>query len=163
MPRVSDVSDDAPDSPAAPSPGQAFHQASLHARELASFVEYYISARLDALRGSIRRMVLYAILGLVAVVAAVTLVVMAVALTVLGLADLVNWALSLAWNGLSPWVGPLIVGVGLLTLLAAGGMAVAAWQFRAWRRQLVKKYEHKRRKQKQQFGRDVSEAADTRQ
>lgn len=164
MPRVSDVSDDssASDSQAGESTADAFQNAGRHAREVAAFAEYYISAKLDALRTSVRRAVLYAVLGVAAAVAGMTLVVMAVVLTVIGLSDLVNWALHFAFGGLSPWIGPLIVGVGILVVMGVGGMVLMSWQIRGRRRRMVKKYEQKRRKQREQFGRDVRGASSAR-
>jgi hypothetical protein len=160
MPRVSDVSEQRARAASQPqSPAEAFHEAAGHLRELKAYAFYYLWARLDAIKGTARRIAVYALLGLVAAVAGVTLIVMAVVLAVQGLADLVNWALHFAYGGLSPWIGPLVVGLALIALLVIGVMVIVPRQFRLWRQRTVRKYEHKRRQQRIHLGHDVCERA----
>ncbi len=161
MARVSDVSEQSPPSPAEgeDSPSDAFHEAAAHLREIKAYALYYISTKLDAVRVSVRRAVVYAIVGAIAGVAGITLIVMAVVLAMQGLAELINWALHFAYAGLSPWIGPLIVGLGLLAALGIGLRVLVPRQFKAWHRQLVRKYEHKRRQQRVNVGCDVHQRA----
>jgi hypothetical protein len=142
-----------------PSPTDAFHEAAGHLREIKAYASYYLSAKVDAVQATVRRLVVYAILGVIAAVAGATAIVAAVVLAMEGLAELANWALSFAYPGLAPWVGPLIVGIGFLALLTIGILMIVPRQFRIWRQKMVKKYDYKRRQQRVRTGHDVHERA----
>jgi hypothetical protein len=161
MAHPSDVSNAAREASADadPSPTDAFREAAGHLREIKAYTLYYVAAKMDAVRSSVRRLVVYAVLGLVAAVIGLTALVVAVVLTMEGLASLINWGLSFAYPGLAPWIGPLIVGVGVMAILTIGVLFVVPRQFRMWRQKMVKKYDHKRREQRVKTGHDVRERA----
>lgn len=137
------------------SPADAFADAAGYARQIKAYALYYLSARMDAAKLTVRRAVVYTIAGLVAAVAGVTLLVMAVVLLMLGLSDLINWALHFAYAGLTPWVGPLVVGVGVLGSLILAAKVVIPRRFRAWQRQTQQEYAAKRQQQREHVEQDV--------
>ena len=73
-------------------------------RELAEYANFYVEARKDMLRASVRSLVLKAAIGLVAVVAGVALIVMAAVYLMSGIAHGVGFLLGERY-----WLGELIV------------------------------------------------------
>jgi len=148
-----------PDAGANPSPpvghpAEAIRDAAGKIAELREFIAYYIAARIDALKLTARNIGIYAGLGLIGLVAGATVVVMAVALLLVGIAG--------AWGALfggRMWLGDIVTGVIFLGILAVGvlvGMKVLTGVFKT---KTVLKYESRQRHQREQFGRDVHDEA----
>ena len=70
----------------APSPAAAFSDAAERLRELRDYAAYYVSAKLDKLKLTARKAIIFAVLGIVGLFVAVTLVIMSVVLLCLGIA-----------------------------------------------------------------------------
>ena len=150
----------APGAPPGPAPADghptdALREAVAKLAELREFAAYYVAARIDAIRLTVRNIGIYAGLAILGLVAVATILVVSVALLLLGIAG--------AWGELfaqHKWLGDIITAVIFLGLLAGGvliGMRVLTGMFKTT---TVHKYESRQRQQRQQFGRDVrSEAA----
>jgi membrane protein implicated in regulation of membrane protease activity len=78
----------------------------------------------------------------------------AAVLALLGLAQWIGDAL-----GDRLWAGYLIVGWGLLLLVAAGLAAAMVYLQRRFRTQTVNKYDKRRRNQRARFGHDLGQQA----
>jgi hypothetical protein len=128
---------------------------SLHAfAELREYFSYFVAAKLDGIKLSLRRAGIFAALGIVALLAGSALVVTAVVMVCAGLAQLIAQAL----DGRA-WAGNLIVGLGVLLLVGGGtwfGMSFLTGKSRKW---TVKKYELRRTRQRADFGHDVHDVA----
>ncbi len=122
--------------------------------ELKSYAQYYISAKRDAIKAKIVRASLWVIAGIVAMVAGLCVLATAVALLLGSIADLISGAVGRSW------AGGMIVGGGLLLIIALGLWLGPKLFVKALRKATVKKYEEIRRKQRSDFGHDVHERAD---
>ena len=121
--------------------------------EIREYVSYLVQARMDAWKATLRSLLIYAAAGIVALVVALTFVVMSSVLLFLGLAIAVGKAIGILW------LGYIIVSAGFLLIIAVGLM-VALKKFPAiLRRQLVSKYEQRQRQQRTEFGHDVTQQA----
>lgn len=136
-------------------PGEAFHEAARKLAELREFAAYYVAARLDALKTSVRNAGVYAALGLIGLAAGAAVVATAAVLLLLGIAGAFG-----ALLGGRTWLGALITAVLVFGLMALGvviGLKVLTKSFKS---STVKKYEERQRRQRQQFGgRDVRDEA----
>jgi uncharacterized membrane protein len=122
--------------------------------ELRIYARYYLTAKLDRLKLTIRQIVLLAIVGVIAVIAAAGAVVTAIVLLLRGMAG------GLATLcGHVPWLGDLLCG-----LLVLGIIVIALWYFlrsfaKASRRATVEKYEREQTRQRADIGHDVAQRA----
>jgi uncharacterized membrane protein len=134
-----------------PSVADAIRESGRSVAELLHYVAYLLSAKLDQIKLSIQTLILYAVLGVLAVVAAATVLIVSVVLLFTGIAH----GLGSAMGG-RDWLGDLIV-----SLIVLGGIAISLsfllTKFKtASRRRTIGKYEDRRRQQREQFGRDVA-------
>lgn len=136
------------------SPSEAFAELGRQFGELRSYVSYYISAKLDGIKLSVRNLAIYAGLGIVGLLVASALVTTATALLCIGLA----WAVS-ALFGIN-WLGPLLVGLLILAGIGAGVYFGISWFMKATRTQMVHKYEQLRNQQRAEHGHDVHDRAE---
>lgn len=130
---------------------EAFRRLQAQLEELGDYARLYASAKKDALTSSFRRAALWMAVGLVAAAIAVSTVITATVLALLGLAQLIGEAL-----GDRPWAGYLITGGGLLLLLAAGMLLALTTLQSRFRKQTVQKYERRHQAQRARFGHDAS-------
>jgi membrane protein implicated in regulation of membrane protease activity len=133
------------------SPGHAFRAAQQTVGQLREYIQYYIAAKLDALKLSARNAVIIAILAIVAAIAFSALVVTAVALLCIGMAQSIS---TLCRTG--PWLGNLVTAILLLggiALVARMGIKRISGQSRE---RTVKKYAARQQQQRAKFGEDVS-------
>lgn len=137
------------------SPSEALRQAVSQFGELREYASYFVAARLDAIKLSIRSVGLYAALGVFGVFAAGGLVVTAVVLLCTGLAGAVGAAFQ------ARWLGDLIIGGGLLLVVALGLYLMRMLVMRGWQRASVRKYEARKHDQQARFGHDIHERAKT--
>jgi uncharacterized membrane protein YccC len=153
-------SDPAPiDDAAASAPGNQPRQepagASVRQRlaELREYFSYYTAARLDSLKSSVRRLVLWAVVLLIGLLAVAGFVITAVVLICNGICDALTRLLH------SRSLGEFLTGILLLLgLFAAAYFGLGAMR-QFWHSQAVAKYEARRQRQREHFGHDVSEAA----
>lgn len=137
-------------------PSDALREAMSKFAELKEFTAYYVAARMDALKATVRNLGIYAGIGLIALAAGGALVATASVLMLLG----ISGAFAALLNG-NLWLGAIITSVLVFLLVGAGvaiGMVVLTKTFKS---STVKKYEERQREQRLEFGgRDVgSEAA----
>jgi len=122
--------------------------------ELREYISHYASVTRDQFKLSLRNLLLYAMLGLLAAIAGTAMLVTASVLLLQGCVH----GLEVLLGG-RLWAAQLIVGV--IVLAAAG---VAAWRFavsftESTRKSLVQKYDERRQTQRNRFGHDVQERA----
>ena len=134
---------------------RTFEEMPVFLAELKAYASYFLSAKADVAKASVRRLVMWAIMGVIGLLIVGGLLFSAVFLTLSGLAMGLG---SLLGGHL--WLGSLIVG-----LLVLGGICPAVWMgikklTGAWRLQMEQKYERKRDDQRSEFGRDVRHRAE---
>jgi hypothetical protein len=139
------------ESQAAESAGAAFHDAAKRIAEVKEYILYYVAVQADAAKLAVRNAAIYAVLGIVALLAAGAAVVIAVALLLVGIARGIGEWLH------HPWLGDLIVGIVILAAIALGAKIALSGMTRSFRKNTVKKYESLQRQQRSRFGHDVEE------
>lgn len=138
---------------------QAFRTLSRDLGEMKEYLGYYIAARKDSFVQSLKNAVLYAGLGVIGAIVGSAILITAAVLLVVGIAQ----GLGLLFGG-RMWLGDLVTGVLIL-----GGVGVTIWLLikkitNNWRSQLVKKYEQRKREQRERFaGNDIDSRASQQQ
>lgn len=135
-------------------PTEAFHQLGRQIGELKEYFGYYLAAKSDGIKMSIRNAGLYAGLGIVGLIAGAGIIVTAAVLLLTGLAGGLG-----ALFGHRYWLGNLIVGLLVLGGLALAIMLVMKKLTNSFRQSTVQKYEQRQNWQRGQYGRAVPEAA----
>lgn len=125
--------------------------------ELKDYASYYLVAKADQVKLTLRNLGLYAALGVLGALAGAALIITATVLLVQGLAQLVNKPLPYA---LQPWLGNIVVGLLLLGLVGGGAYWAMNKVFGASRKRTVQKYENRRRQQSVNYGHNVQERAE---
>src|SRR4030095_12554802 len=137
-----------------PSPAEALRRLQQQVGELKEYLTHFVSAKIHRFVLSAAHVARWAVLGVVGLTAAVGLVVTAVVLVLVGAAD----GLALLFGG-RWWLGALVVGGGILVLLALGiFIGMRTWQSR-WRQQKVQQYDERQLKQHATFGHSVADRA----
>jgi membrane protein implicated in regulation of membrane protease activity len=121
--------------------------------ELFEYFSYYLTARIDAVRLSIRRRIFVAALVLVAVLTAAGMIVAAGVLICYGISG------GLAQLFHSQWIGELVTGLLVLAAVAMMAALVLRRLFALSHAKRLAKYQTLRERQKVRFGRDVAEQA----
>jgi len=121
---------------------------------LREFALHYIEAQKDATKATLRRLVIKAIVGVIAAIVGGTILIASAVMIADGLAELV----SLAAGG-RPWVGKLAVGGGVLLALALAGWFFIWRLMRVERERIIRKYESLHHAQRAKFGADVTQRA----
>jgi hypothetical protein len=135
-------------------PAENFQKAMDRIGELKEYASYFVAAKLDGIKVTVRNLGIYAALGVIGALAAGAMVVMAVVLFLVGAAH----GLGAAMGG-RDWAGDLIVGVLVLGLLAAGVIIGMKMLTKSFHKSLVDKYESRQHDQKRTFGHDVEQRA----
>lgn len=125
--------------------------------ELREYAAYLVSIKLDSMKLSMRRLMLYAALGVVAGIAGVVAICLAVTQVLYGIGD----GLGLLFGG-HWWAGHLLTGVLVLAAVGITLMVMMRKITASSRESTLRKYEGRKAHQKVQFGRDVQEAAHAR-
>jgi len=134
-------------------PGEAFADLGRRFRELKEYFSYYLTAKRDAFFLSIRQAVLYAVLGVFALIAATAILATAGVLLVTSLGGAIGSAIGI------PWLGNLIIALLVLLTVGIGVRAMISGVIARSHRQTVEKYEQRQRKQSARFGRNVHDSA----
>lgn len=137
-----------------PSPAEALRRLQQQVGELQAYVTHFVSAKIDGLILSARQLVLWAVLGVVGLTAAVGLVVTAVVLVLTGAADGFARLFGGQW-----WLGALVVGGGTLILLGLGIFIGMRTLQSRWRQQKVQQYDERQLQQSATFGHSVADRA----
>ena len=133
-----------------PSPAESLKEASKRFAEVKEFAAYYLAAKMDGIKVTVRNLGIYAALGIVGLIVASAVITTAVVLLLVGLA----WGIGdLLWDKL--WLGAIIVGLLVLGGLAGGIIFGMKRLTSTFRKQLVQKYENRQRDQRINFGEDV--------
>lgn len=119
--------------------------------ELKEYAGYFVAAKLDGVKITVRNIGVYAVLGILALIAGSAVVTTAVVLLLVGLA----FAIGAIFEYDKPWFGAIVVGLLVLGGLAAGVIFGMRWLTNTSRKALVQKYENRQRDQRINFGRDV--------
>ena len=123
-------------------------------KALVAYLLHYLTARADLVALRARRIALWTALGLAVFASGLTALVVAVALVLRGTAG----AMAALLGGRS-WAGELIVGAGVLILMAiVAGAGASAW-IGISAAKTREKYERRRQSQRSAFGEDVSQRA----
>ncbi len=155
-PGWSNAGNPAPDDDADGSPTSAFKAALANLGELKEYVSYFLAAKLDGVKVSFRNLAIYAVLGIIGLIAGGALVVTAIVLLCLGLSH----ALGALLHHTS-WAGDLVVGLLLLGGIAAGVVFGMKALTGTSHKNTVKKYETRQRDQRINYGHDVHERAES--
>jgi hypothetical protein len=134
------------------SPGAAFREAISQLGELREYAGDYIVARLDALKLSVRDAIIWLLLAILILLGVVCVVVTAIVIFCLGLAQMLAAAL-----GGRMWAGNLIVGG---VLIAAVVLTVRFGLKKMFDSSLAKtkgRYERKLRRERVELGHDAAE------
>ena len=118
--------------------------------ELADYARLYVAARKDALLASARKFALWSIAGLAAFAILCTMLITATVLGMIGLAQIIGIGL-----GDQLWAGYLIVGFGLLLIVAVGLAVSIRLVQRRFRKQTVNKYAKRHQAQRARRGHNV--------
>ena len=148
---LADDNGHATDGEAGASPAEHFKQAMSRIGELKEFASYYLGAKVDGIKVSLRNVGVYAALGIVGLIAISAVVTTAVVLLLVGLA----LGIGKIFDPDQPWVGGVVVGLLVLGGLAGGIIFGMKWLTNTSRRKLVQKYENRQREQRINFGEDV--------
>jgi hypothetical protein len=136
-------------------PADALRDAFARFAELKEFVAYYISARVDSIKLSVRNIGIYAALGIMAMFGGAAVVVTAIVLLLVGIAG----AFAAVFPN-HPWLGDIITAVIFLGVLAGGVIIGVRWLTGSFRNRTINKYESRQSRQRQQFGTNVRAEAE---
>ena len=146
--RTQTMFDEADETPEAPP--DAFREAMERVGELKDHAALYVSAKVDSLKLSVRNIVLYAVLGVLGLLAGAALIVMAVVQLLSGLAGVIAAGL-----GGRMWAGNLIVGFVMLAGVALGAWLGVRKVFNSSRKRTVERYERTLQRQRVDYGADA--------
>jgi hypothetical protein len=138
--------------PDEPTPGERFHEAIGAAGEVRRYVEQLIATQIDLLKLSIRQAIIYAIVGVLALLVLLAAIVAAAAMVVVGLSQAIA---ELA--GGHAWVGNLTVGLGFLLIVGIGTWIGIRRVKEASLRATIERYERRAQQQKVETGHNAPE------
>jgi hypothetical protein len=146
--------------PAPPDPSErpatsALRSIPIFLAEMKAYGRHFISAKIDGLVATGKKIAVYAALGVVGLLVAAGMLFTACFLVLRGLAEILG---RLLWH--QYWLGELLVGLLVLGGTALG-VKIGIGRFtRASRLKTEQKYEGQRIQQRVEFGRDVRQRAD---
>ena len=135
-------------------PAEQFKFAMNRLAELKEYALYFVSAKLDGIKLSLRNAVIYAGLGIIGALAGGAVIAVAAALLVIGAAHGIGAAL-----GGNAWLGDLIIGVLILAVVGIGAVMAVKWLTNSFHQQLVNKYRARQQEQRRTYGHDVQQRA----
>ncbi|MEA2712024.1 MAG: hypothetical protein QOF78_4625 [Phycisphaerales bacterium] len=135
-------------------PPEALKDLGTRFAELGEYVSYYITAKLDGIKVSLRNVGIMAGLGVVGLIAAGGFVVTVIVLLLRGIAHGIGDLLWDKW-----WLGELITGVLFLTALGVGVMIAMKKLTKSSRERTATKYAARQQTERSKFGTDVHQRA----
>ncbi len=135
------------------SPAEHLRRAGSSLSQLAEFVSFYLEAKIDGIKRTIKIAGILAALGVLGLLAGATLVVTAVVLICAAVAEALGRLLGHAW------LGSLVTGVLILALIAGAIWIVMSRLTKSWKAKTVQHYEKRRRQQREKFGSDITDSA----
>jgi hypothetical protein len=121
---------------------------------LCAYCLHFVNAKVDQLKMSGRHIVLWLLMGCMGAIGLITMIMVAVVLLLTGLAT----GLGVALGG-TPWLGQVIVGLGLLILFAVGTLLGCRRVHSRARAEKVQDYAERQLRQRAQFGHSVADRA----
>src|SRR5205814_5768981 len=109
------------------------------------------AARVDLARLKVRQIIIYAALGVVGLIMLTALLATLVVMLCSGLAGWIGAGLGGRF-----WAGDLIVGGGLIAILAVGTWLVLKRMDKSRLKQAIERYEQRKREQRENFGHDAA-------
>jgi hypothetical protein len=153
---------DVPPHPHDEAPADALKHAMRAFGELREYAGYFVAAKLDGIKLTVRRVGTLAVVGVIALLAGGAIVATAAVLLCVGLAQAVA-TLFAHDNGVPrTWLGNLIVGLVLLLGIGGGAYFLVSRLIGSSKKATVKKYELRRQRQRADFGHDVLQRASER-
>jgi hypothetical protein len=122
--------------------------------ELRAYAMHFVSAKADGIKLSVRQAMVWAVLGVLGVIAASSAIVTAIVLLLTGLAG----GLAVAFDS-ALWLGQVVVGFFLLVLIAVGTWIGLRLQQRKSRQKKVQQYAERQLQQRAAFGHNVADRA----
>ncbi len=135
-------------------PADAFRDLKARLAEVMEYVNYYVSARLDAYKATARKAGVLAAIGVIGLLAMSSFIVTTMVLFCIGVAGM----LTAAFGGRA-WAGNLVTSILFLALLAGGVWFGYRKLTRASRERTLAKYAKRQQQQRAQFGTDVERRA----
>ena len=139
-----------------PSPAEALKNASARLGELKEYVSLLVAAKVDGVKLTLRKIVFYAILGVVAAVIGVAMLVTASVYVLSGLAGAIGELFPEPYEW---WAGRLIVGILVVGGTLVGVMLLTKSLTGSSRKRTIEKYENLKRIERDVYGHDVAERA----
>jgi hypothetical protein len=130
---------------------EALHRIKGDINELKEYASYYVAAKVDGFKRTIRNIGLYAALGVVGLIAGGAIIATAAGLLIVGLAA----GLSRLFDG-HVWLADIVTGILVLAIIGAGAWYMMNKLTGAWRSQTIRKYEQRKQSQRERFDHDVS-------
>jgi hypothetical protein len=124
--------------------------------ELREYAAYLAAVKLDSLKLTLRKLLIFAALGIVAAIAGVVAICLAVTQVLYGIAD----GLGLLF-GEHYWAGHLLTGALVIGGTALSVVLMVRKVTGASREGTLRKYEIRKSQQKAQYGRDIQQTAST--
>lgn len=143
-----------PDGARDESAAEALKDAGARLAEIKAYVFYYFQAQADRLKLAAREAVFGVMLAPVALLLVPAIVIVAVVLLLVGLANGIGGAL-----GNRIWLGDIIVAVAVLVTVPFVARLMVSRLFGFFRKQTVEKYESRKLDQHARFGHDVNQRA----
>ena len=139
------------------SAAEALNQLLRQVMELYTYVLHFITAKADGIKLTVRQAVMWAVVGILGLIAASSVLVTAIVLLLSGLAG----GLAVAFDS-EAWLGKVVVGFLLLVIIAVGTLLGVRMQQRKSRHKKVQQYAERQLQQRTTFGHNVADrAADT--
>lgn len=132
-------------------PQHAFADAKAKLSELAEYVSYYISAKTDGLKLTMRNIAVFAVLGIVGLIALSAVITTAAVLICVGIAA----GLGALFNHL--WLGALVTGVVIFALIGLVTWLGVSRLTKSSRARTEQKYVARQQQQRARFGQDVEQ------
>ena len=136
-------------------PTEALKNLGARFSELGEYVSYFLSAKVDSTKVTLRNLGIYAGLGVVALLAGGAFVCTLMVLLLRGVAG----GLGALFGG-RLWLGELVTAVVFLAVLTGGIVFGMKWLTKSSRERTAKKYVARQQEQRSKFGTDVSQRAD---
>ena len=136
-------------------PPEALKDIGTRLSELGEYVSYFIGAKVDGIKITLRNVGIMAGLGVIGLIAAGGFIVTLVVLLLRGIAG----AIGAMFNPDRLWAGELITSVLFLTLLGVGVMIGLKMLTKSSRERTAKKYAARQQQERVKFGTDVHQRA----
>lgn len=125
---------------------EAFHRIKCDLDELKEYGSYFLSAKIDGIKQSIRTVGLYAVLGVLGLIVGGAIVATAAGMIVVAIGQ----GLGALFGHM--WLGYLVTGVVILGIVGLGAWMMIKKLTGAWRSSTLKKYEQRKATQRIRFG-----------